>query len=62
MKFEFNWPSNSEMFGNVDGRKTDTGHLSHTHYYNSNLIWRTVSCRVDEVIQEHMRYFASQVI
>ena len=21
-----------------------------THYYNSNLIWRTLSCQVDEVI------------
>ena len=25
-------------------------HLIHTHYHNSNLIWRTVSRRVDEVI------------
>ena len=24
--------------------------ISYTHYYNSNLIWRTVSRRVDEVI------------
>ena len=24
--------------------------LIHTHYHNSNLIWRTVSRRVDEVI------------
>ena len=28
----------------------------HTHYYNSNLIWRTVSRRVDEVIpSDHPR-------
>ena len=25
-------------------------HVCNTHYHNSNLIWRTVSCRVDEVI------------
>ena len=29
---------------------------SHTHYHNSNLIWRTVSRRVDEVIpSDHPR-------
>ena len=34
----------------------------HTHYYNSNLIWRTVSRRVDEVIpSEHPRCEASMV-
>ena len=25
--------------------------IIYTHYHNSNLIWRTVSRRVDEVIQ-----------
>ena len=35
----------------------------HTHYYNSNLIWRTVSRRVDEVIpSDHQRREASSVI
>ena len=30
--------------------------LIHTHYHNSNLIWRTVSRRVDEVIpSDHPR-------
>ena len=29
----------------------------HTHYYNSNLIWRTLSCRVDEVkASDHLRH------
>ena len=27
----------------------------HTHYHNSNLIWRTVSRRVDEVIPSDHR-------
>ena len=37
--------------------------LLHTHYYNSNLIWRTVSCRADEVIpSDHPRREASRVI
>ena len=37
--------------------------LIHTHYYNSNLIWRTVSRRVDEVIpSDHPRREASRVI
>ena len=31
--------------------------MVHTHFYNSNLIWRTVSRRVDEVIpSDHPRY------
>ena len=35
----------------------------HTHYHNSNLIWRTVSRRVDEVIpSDHPRRVASRVI
>ena len=35
----------------------------HTHYYNSNLIWRTVSRRVDEVIpSDHPRREVSRVI
>ena len=35
----------------------------HTHYYNSNLIWRTVSRRVDEAISsDHPRREASRVI
>ena len=25
--------------------------LGKTHYYNSNLIWHAISCRVDEIIQ-----------
>ena len=34
-----------------------------THYYNSNLIWRTVSRRVDEVIpSDHPRREASRAI
>ena len=34
-----------------------------THYHNSNLIWRTVSRRVDEVIpSDHPRSVASRVI
>ena len=37
--------------------------LVHTHYHNSNLIWRTVSRRVDEVIpSDHPRRVASRVI
>ena len=35
----------------------------HTHYHNSNLIWRTVSRLVDEVIpSDHPRRVASRVI
>ena len=35
----------------------------YTHYHNSNLIWRTVSRRVDEVIpSHHPRRVASRVI
>ena len=34
-----------------------------THYHNSNLIWRTVSRRVDEVIpSDHPRHVASRVV
>ena len=34
-----------------------------THYHNSNLNWRTVSCRVDEGIPlVHPRRIASRVI
>ena len=34
-----------------------------THYHYSNLIWRTVSRRVDEVItSDHPRCVASRVI
>ena len=37
--------------------------LINTYYYNSNLIWCTVSCRVDEVIPlDHARREASRVI
>ena len=37
--------------------------ITNTHYYNTNLIWRTVSCRVDEVIpSNHPRREASRVI
>ena len=37
--------------------------MIHTHYYKSNLIWRTVSRRVDEVIpSDHPRREASRVI
>ena len=38
-------------------------HVIDTHYHNSNLIWRTVSRRVDEVIpSDHPRRVASRVI
>ena len=38
-------------------------HIGYTHYHNSNLIWRTVYCRVDEVIpSDHPRRVASMVI
>ena len=38
-------------------------HMINTHYHNSNLIWRTVSRRVDEVIpSDHPRRVASRVI
>ena len=37
--------------------------MVNTHYHNSNLIWRTVSLRVDEVIpSDHPRRKASRVI
>ena len=37
--------------------------MIYTHYHNSNLIWRTVSRRVDEVIpSDHPRRVASWVI
>ena len=35
----------------------------YTHYHNSNLLWRTVSRRVNEVIpSDHPRRVASRVI
>ena len=38
---------------NIPGRSLN---VIITHYYNSNFIWRTVSCRVDEVIpSDHPR-------
>ena len=37
--------------------------MINTRYHNSNLIWRTVSRRVDEVIpSDHLRRVASRVI
>ena len=37
-------------------------HMRTTHYYNSNLIWRTLSCRVDEIIpSDQSRREASRV-
>ena len=37
--------------------------MVYTHYHNGNLIWRTVSRRVDEVIpSDHPRRVASRVI
>ena len=37
--------------------------IVHTHYHNSDLIWRTVSRRVDEVIpSDHPRRVAARVI
>ena len=37
--------------------------MIYTHYHNSNLIWRTVSRRVDDVIpSDHPRRVASRVI
>ena len=39
------------------------GSYIYTHYHNSNLIWRTVSRRVDEVIpSDHPRRVALRVI
>ena len=36
--------------------------MTNTHYYNSNVIWRSVSCQVDEVIpSDHPRREASRV-
>ena len=38
-------------------------YMVYTHYHNSNLIWRTLSRRVDEVIpSDHPRRVASSVI
>ena len=38
-------------------------YMIHTHCHNSNLIWHTVSRRVDEVIpSDHLRRVASRVI
>ena len=47
-----------------EGKEEDKDQESiHTHYYNSNLLWRTVSRRVDEVIpSDHTRRKASRVI
>ena len=37
--------------------------IIYIHYHNSNLIWRTVARRVDEVIpSDHLRRVASRVI
>ena len=42
---------------------TDNSIVLYTHYHNSNLIWRTVSRRVDEVMSsDHLRRIASRVI
>ena len=41
----------------------DVKDVINTHYHNSNLIWLTVSRRVDEVISsDHPRRVASRVI
>ena len=41
----------------------DSNYTINTHYHKSNLIWRTVSRRVDEVIpSDHPRRVASRVI
>ena len=49
-----------------DGQKTKTvlkSYQIYTHYHNSNLIWRIVSRRVDEIIpSDHPRRVASRVI
>ena len=46
-----------------DGIQHEKGYKIHTHYHNSNLIWRTVSRWVDEVIpSDHPRRIASRVI
>ena len=43
--------------------KIDKPLVVYTHYHNSYLIWRTVSCRVNEVIpSDHPRRYASRVI
>ena len=47
----------------ISRRILSNGGLIHAHYHNSNLIWRTVSRRVDEVISSnHPRRIASRVI
>ena len=41
----------------------DCGDMINTHYHNRNLIWRTVSRRVDEIKpSDHPRRVASSVI
>ena len=48
-----------EMLENIY-RWTEVGSRSHTHYHNGNLIWGTVSRRVDEVIpSDHPRRVAN---
>ena len=44
-------------------RVTTVSSMLYTHYHNCNLIWRTVSHQVDEVIpSDHPRHVASRVI
>ena len=52
------------LFRNELNKFNNTGaQMLDTHYHNSNLIWRTVSRRVDEVIpSDHPRRVVSRVI
>ena len=48
---------------NICKRDDVASGVIYTHYHNSNLTWRTVSRRVDEVIpSDHPRRVASRVI
>ena len=51
------------LYINVNEKINLVKYYLNTHYYNSNLIWRTVSLRVDDVIpSDHPRQKASKVI
>ena len=61
--------SESKLFAKVIDRQQKMSQackelsIVHTHYYNSNLIWRTVSRRVDEFIpSDHPRCEVLRVI
>ena len=53
----------SVKLGNESKEEANDKELIYTHYHNSNLIWCTVSRRVDEAIpSDHSRRVASRVI